>query len=105
MTPILRDYQVDCVNRIRAAYADGARCAPFQLPTGGGKTVVFSHVLASRRCGVAVTPRIFALGCDANTRAHVGLIAWWHSSTIPRSNLPAHLSSRFGCARVATIAI
>ena len=42
----LRDYQVDAVDRIRAAYAD-ARRVLYVLPTGGGKRIVFSHILAS----------------------------------------------------------
>jgi DNA repair protein RadD len=45
--PTLRDYQVENVDQIRAAYADGARRVCFQLPTGGGKRVVFSYILAS----------------------------------------------------------
>src|SRR5579871_3677548 len=44
--PILRDYQTAAVDRIRAAYRNGARRVLFQLPTGGGKTIVFSHILA-----------------------------------------------------------
>ncbi len=44
--PTLRPYQADAVDLIRDAYRAGARRVLFQLPTGGGKTVVFSHVLA-----------------------------------------------------------
>jgi DNA repair protein RadD len=45
--PTLRPYQAQAVEQIREAYKAGAQRVLFQLPTGGGKTVVFSHVLAS----------------------------------------------------------
>jgi DNA repair protein RadD len=44
--PTLRPYQAQEVDQIRAAYKAGAQRVLFQLPTGGGKTIVFSHVLA-----------------------------------------------------------
>jgi DNA repair protein RadD len=40
----LRDYQVDAVGKIRAAYAAGAKSIIYQLPTGGGKSAIFCHV-------------------------------------------------------------
>lgn len=40
----LRPYQHDAVERIRQAYRQGHRSVLFVLPTGGGKTVVFSHI-------------------------------------------------------------
>jgi DNA repair protein RadD len=45
-SPALRPYQEEAVKRIRAAYEDRARRILFQLPTGGGKTIVFSYILA-----------------------------------------------------------
>jgi DNA repair protein RadD len=58
----LRPYQVEDVERLRAAYAKGNRAVLYCLPTGGGKTVVFAHVIASavgrgRRTGVLVHRR------------------------------------------------
>ena len=44
MRVTLRDYQQNAVNWIRHAYAKGCRSVLFCLPTGGGKTVVFSYV-------------------------------------------------------------
>jgi DNA repair protein RadD len=41
----LRDYQADLVSAIDAEYAKGARNVLAVLPTGGGKTVVFSHMM------------------------------------------------------------
>jgi DNA repair protein RadD len=43
--PILRDYQIEDVAAIRAAFAQYRRVL-YVLPTGGGKTVVFSYVVA-----------------------------------------------------------
>lgn len=43
----LRPYQQQAVERIRQAYLQGARSPLLVLPTGGGKTVVFSHIAAT----------------------------------------------------------
>ncbi|CAB4157779.1 SSL2 DNA or RNA helicases of superfamily II [uncultured Caudovirales phage] len=43
----LRDYQIEAVNKIRKAYSDGAKKVLFVLPTGGGKTAIFSHITES----------------------------------------------------------
>jgi len=40
----LRPYQQDAVAAIRHAYGTGHRAVLFVLPTGGGKTVIFSHI-------------------------------------------------------------
>ena len=40
----LRPYQDDAVSQLRAAYSSGKRAPLFCLPTGGGKTFVFSYV-------------------------------------------------------------
>ncbi len=45
--PALRPYQEADVGRIRAAYAGGASRLCYQLPTGGGKTIVFAYILAA----------------------------------------------------------
>lgn len=47
----LRDYQLSGVNAIRDRFRAGDRNVLFQLPTGGGKTVVFSYITegASRK--------------------------------------------------------
>ena len=41
----LRDYQQQAVDDIRAAFAQGHRKVIFQLPTGGGKTPIVSHII------------------------------------------------------------
>ena len=40
----LRDYQSGCVNDLRAQYAAGCHAPLLVLPTGGGKTVVFTYM-------------------------------------------------------------
>ena len=40
----LRPYQLTAVEQIRQAYRQNHRAVLFVLPTGGGKTVVFSHI-------------------------------------------------------------
>lgn len=40
----LRDYQQESVDKIRSAMSMGFRAPLLQLPTGGGKTVIFCHI-------------------------------------------------------------
>jgi superfamily II DNA or RNA helicase len=40
----LRDYQAECVKDLRAQYAAGSHAPLLVLPTGGGKTVVFTYM-------------------------------------------------------------
>lgn len=42
---MLRDYQQDALNQIRALYAKGIKKVMLHLATGAGKTVIFSHCL------------------------------------------------------------
>ena len=44
---ILRPYQTTAVQGIRQVYVEGKKAPLLVLPTGGGKTVVFSHIAAS----------------------------------------------------------
>jgi DNA repair protein RadD len=46
---ILRPYQAAAVAALRASYASGHRAPLLQLPTGGGKTVIFSEIACSAR--------------------------------------------------------
>lgn len=43
----LRDYQITDIARLRQEYAAGKNAVLYQLATGGGKTVVFSHIVAA----------------------------------------------------------
>jgi superfamily II DNA or RNA helicase len=44
---VLRPYQSDGVQKIRDAFASGSRAPLYVLPTGGGKTVLFSAIAES----------------------------------------------------------
>ena len=44
---VLRDYQLDDIESLRDVMRNGARSPLYQLATGGGKTVVFSHIVQS----------------------------------------------------------
>lgn len=50
VAPALRPYQQEAVERLRAAFRAGHRSVLFVLPTGGGKTVVFSHIAQQAAC-------------------------------------------------------
>lgn len=43
----LRDYQDNCVSGVRRAYIEKRRAPLLVVPTGGGKTVIFSHIAAN----------------------------------------------------------
>ena len=45
MTYQLRDYQTELLDRINTAWFSGSRSILCQLPTGGGKTICFSHIV------------------------------------------------------------
>jgi DNA repair protein RadD len=45
--PALRPYQQQGVDEIRAHFANGVGRVCYQLPTGGGKTVIFCYILAA----------------------------------------------------------
>jgi DNA repair protein RadD len=51
LTPnlILRPYQTECIDALRASYASGHKAPLLALPTGGGKTLVFSLIASSAR--------------------------------------------------------
>lgn len=42
----LRWYQIEAIDALRASFATRHRAPLLQLPTGGGKTIIFSHVTA-----------------------------------------------------------
>lgn len=42
----LRGYQQECIGELRGAYASGCKAPLLVLPTGGGKTVIFSYMAA-----------------------------------------------------------
>jgi superfamily II DNA or RNA helicase len=52
----LRDYQQDCIDAVFNAWREGVRRPAAVLPTGAGKTVVFSHLIKQFRDEGAETP-------------------------------------------------
>jgi superfamily II DNA or RNA helicase len=48
-TPILRDYQNEAIEKIRASYRSGKRAPLLCSPCGSGKTVLFAHMCAGAR--------------------------------------------------------
>jgi superfamily II DNA or RNA helicase len=60
----LRDYQRETIDALFAAWADGMRRPAVVLPTGAGKTVVFSHLIQEftrSEYGGAYGPRVIVL--------------------------------------------
>lgn len=53
MSTNLRPYQSDLAQKVTACWASGQRNVLAQLPTGGGKTVLFSHLIEQHQ-GVSV---------------------------------------------------
>lgn len=76
MTIALRKYQTDAVNGVRQAYAAGRRAPLLVLPTGGGKTTIFSYVTASAaakgRCVYLIAHRAELVKQIAMTLARFG---------------------------------
>lgn len=85
----LRPYQAEAVEQLRDAYRQRARAPLLVLPTGGGKTVVFSHIAAlavakSRSVVVLVHRReLVRQASEKLTAAGVvhGVIAPGHAAT------------------------
>lgn len=47
VTVVLRPFQVTCRDQVYSAWSEGARNVLMVIPTGGGKTVVFSEIMAN----------------------------------------------------------
>ncbi len=47
MIPVLRDYQVADLEKLRLAFRHGARSVLYQAPTASGKTVLFAEIVRS----------------------------------------------------------
>ncbi len=98
IAPTLRPYQIDAIAQLREAWRRQRRAPCLVLPTGGGKTVIFSQIIrgtvAKGLSAVVVAPRIelltqareklYAAGVD-----RVGILGGGH----PRSNAPVQVAS------------
>ena len=99
----LRPYQVDGVEKSRAAYAGGAQSVVYVLPTGGGKTAVFVFIvenavkLGRRVLILAHRQEIFDQVAGALTIAGVpyGVIA----PGSPETDAPVQIASVASLAR------
>jgi superfamily II DNA or RNA helicase len=96
--PVLRRYQEACISALRGSYATGHRAPLFALPTGGGKTVIFAHIVQGanrkqRRALVAVHRRELILQAAAKldwAGVPHGIIAAGFPPTDPRSPHALH---------------
>lgn len=76
----LRDYQQKSVDAIRGAYQKGYRTPLLVLPTGGGKTIVFSHI----------AERMAARGKRVYTLVHRKELLMQASGKLNEMGLPQH---------------
>lgn len=99
----LRPYQLEGVEQLRGAYRTGARAPVYQLPTGGGKTMVFSfvtHSAAARGKRVLIlVHRVELLQQSSDTLARWGVD---HGCISP--HYPLTLERRVQVASVQTVA-
>jgi DNA repair protein RadD len=55
----LRDYQKNIIDAVYQAWAKGAKNVLVQLPTGAGKTIIFSHAIANfKEWAIAIAHRV-----------------------------------------------
>jgi superfamily II DNA or RNA helicase len=70
----LRDYQIKAVHDIYANWANGHKNVMLQLATGGGKTVIMSHILANHHgYSVAIAHRLELVSQISLTLARFGI--------------------------------
>jgi DNA repair protein RadD len=105
MTLTLRPYQADAVHQIREAYrVEGHRSVLFVLPTGGGKTVVFSHIAeqaAARDNRICILVHRQELLRQAS--ASLSSLGVQHGLIMPRREMD--LSAHVQVASVQTLAL
>ena len=73
----LRDYQVECLEAIRQHLNEGKKRLLCILPTGTGKTVVFSHFVSEREGHTLILAHRDELLAQAGTKLdHVGQLIY-----------------------------
>lgn len=98
----LRDYQRAAVDDLRASYASGNRRPLFVLPTGGGKTFVFSWIAGSAcQRGGRVLILVHRQELLAQASASLGALGIGHGRIAPRH--PWVASSPVQVASVQTL--
>ena len=98
--PELRPYQHQAIDALRGQYRSGARRVLFVLPTGGGKTVVFSHIAQHARGRVLVLVHRVELLEQASR----SLLALGVPHGMIRAGQAMDLSERVQVASVQTVA-
>ena len=93
----LRDYQSRAIHDLRAAYRSGARAPLLCLPTGGGKTVVFSAITAGatdrgRRVLILVHRRELIRQASAKL-TQIGVAHGIIAAGFPASDQPVQVAS------------
>ena len=93
----LRDYQQQAIDDTRAAIRDGARAPLLVLPTGGGKTIIFSAIAsaaAAKGNRVLILVHRRELIHQASSKlAWVGLDHGIIAAGIPATNAPVQIAS------------
>ncbi len=103
MTPTLRPYQLDAVHQIREAYRQRHRAVLFVLPTGGGKTVVFSHIAEQAAAkGSRICILVHRQELLRQASASLGDLGVRHGLISPRHSMD--LSAHVQVASVQTLA-
>lgn len=103
MTPALRPYQTEAVQAIRLAFANRRRSVLFVLPTGGGKTVVFSHI-AEQAAAKGNRIGILVHRVELLEQASASLAALGVRHGLIAANRSMDLSAPVQVASVATLA-
>ena len=103
MSPTLRPYQDEAVQAIRLAFANRRRSVLFVLPTGGGKTVVFSHI-AEQAAAKGNRIGILVHRVELLEQASASLAALGVRHGLIAANRSMDLSAPVQVASVATLA-
>lgn len=70
----LRQYQYDAINDVYTSWQQGARNVGLVIPTGGGKTVVFSHIISNHKAPcIAIAHRMELVSQISITLARYGI--------------------------------
>lgn len=70
----LRQYQYDAINNVYNAWNQGSKNISLVIPTGGGKTIVFSHILAHHKgYSIAIAHRMELVSQISLTLARYGV--------------------------------
>ena len=89
----LRDYQCDLLEQVQKALAPQNARVMMQLPTGGGKTIVAAHLLASyltgERKAVWITHRTELAGQTRRMLNEVAGVRAWYVSRPSQAPIPA----------------